>query len=348
MKKFVSLFMAFAMVLALALPASAAKAQATGTEKDVMVDGYTFTITEMTDTNKRIVRSYQNNANTNAKTAVDINETKALLVALGMQQKQVDNLSNATLQEFAEGSQIYVATAYIKADSNNNVTPLDEATALKESSALKELQDTINLNRAFGIATAADADYKDYFEDSYMRVDFAATYKGNGNYLYSVDGEWLTMPFFRGFDSIGACAMNGTVTNSTRSGNYSYDITYINGGRITYDSYSSAITNKKNAVNGNWYGSAGVINLPNDVYGDYSSIIYRNFAAHYEYQGHVTSPSEARWFNVIGTYDHATVSIAFDPSISIDLNGDVSASVGLSIVGTTDSRSVEFEIYYRP
>lgn len=348
MKKFFSLLLAFATVLALALPASAAMAQPSGTEKIVEVDGYTFTITEMEDSNKRIVRSYQNNANVNARTSVDINETKSLLVALGMQRERVDDLSSATLREFAEGSEIYVATAYIKADMNNNVTPLDEATALREASALKNQQEAINLNRALGIAPTAD--YEDSFKDSYMRVDFAATYKRNGNYLYSVDGEWLTMPFFRGFDSIGACAMNGTVTNNTRAGNYGYDITYINGGKITYDSYFGPITNtnKKNAINGNWYGSAGVINLPNDVYGDYSSIIYSNFFAHYEYQGHVTSPSEPRWFNAVGTYDHATISIAFDPSVSIDLNGNVSASVGLSLVGKTDSRSVEFEIYYRP
>lgn len=172
--------------------------------------------------------------------------------------------------EFANGEEIYVATSYSKADSENNITPLEEAVALQEAANLKAQQDAYKMNMALGIAPAAD--YSDYTQDSYMRVDYAVTYQGDGNHLYVVDGEWLTMPFFRGFDSIGSCAMNGTVTNSTRSGSYEYDITYINMGSISYDDYSGTITNKKNAVNGNWYGSAGVINLPNDVYGEYSSV----------------------------------------------------------------------------
>ncbi|MFV0343172.1 MAG: hypothetical protein ACK5JH_09850 [Anaerocolumna sp.] len=336
------------MVSALSVSAFASDGRENGIEKTVTSNGYTFEITEQVDASNRIIQSYENNENSSMSRSANTNidQTKALLVALGMQEDNVNKLTTETLKEFAEGERIYVASAYSKTDENNNVTPLTAETAIQEATALKEQQDTIKMNMAQGISLFAD--YSDYFEDSYMRVDFAVTYKGNGSYLYSVDGEWLTMPFFRGFDSLGACAMNGTVTNTTRSGRYDYDITYINNGKITYDSDGATITDKKNAVNGNWYGSAGVFNLPNDVFTEYSSIIYDNFTAHYQYQGHVTSPSEPRWFNTIGTYDHATVSIAFDPSVSIDLNGDVSASIGLSLIGSTDSRTVEFEVYYRP
>lgn len=346
-KKLVSLVLAATMVMGMTVTSFAAEEHNnSGISKTVEVNGYTFEIEEQVDSNNRIVRSYQNETSASAKASLNLNETKALLIALGMKEDNVANLTNDTLIEFAEGEEIYVTTSYSKADENNNIIPLDEATALKESSELKEQQNIIKQNMAQGIATAAD--YSDYTKDSYMRVDFAVTYKGSGSYLYVVDGEWLTMPFFRGFDSIGACAMNGTVTNSTRSGSYHYDITYINLGSITYDDYDGTITNKQNAVNGNWYGSAGVFNLPNDVYGDYSSVLYDNFTAHYQYRGHVTSPSEERWFNTIGTYDHATLSIAFDPSVSIDLNGDVSASIGLKLVGSVDSRPVEFEVHYKP
>lgn len=345
MKKLLSALLAFTLIFSMSVSAFAAEPNTDGQKRSVESGGYTFTITEQTDENHRIIRTYEKDQ-TSARTMPNLQETKALLVALGMEEDNVNELSEETLQEFAEGSQITISTSYTKADENNNVTYLDETTALAESAELKAQQDSLKYNLAQGIATAAD--YEDYYKDSYMKVTYAVTYKGSGSYLYSIDGKWLTMPFFRGFDSIGSCAMNGTVTNSTRSGNYSYDITYINGGSISYDDYSGNITNFKNAVNGNWYGSSGIINLPNDVFTDYSSIIYDNFEAHYQYRGHVTSPSEARWFNTVASYDHATVSIAFDPSVSIDLNGDVSASIGLSIVGSTDTRSVEFEVYYKP
>lgn len=345
LKKIVSLVLVTVMAIGMSVTAIAAEPSTNGIEKSVSVNGYTFSITERTDAYKRIIRTYENST-AQTRSSINLDETKALLIALGMQEENVNKLTTDTLMEFANGEEIYVATSYSKADSENNITPLEEAVALQEAANLKAQQDAYKMNMALGIAPAAD--YSDYTQDSYMRVDYAVTYQGDGNYLYVVDGEWLTMPFFRGFDSIGSCAMNGTVTNSTRSGSYEHDITYINMGSISYDDYSGTITNKKNAVNGNWYGSAGVINLPNDVYGEYSSVIYDNFSAHYQYSGHVSSPSEERWFNTIGTYDHATISIAFDPSVSIDLNGDVSASIGLSLVGSVDSRPVEFEVHYVP
>ena len=77
-------------------------------------------------------------------------------------------------------------------------------------------------------------------------------------------------------------------------------------------------------------------------------IIHDNFGAHFQYSGHVTSPDEQRWFNTVGNYTHATLSVALSPSISIDYSGSLSASVGIDVVGDTDIRGVEFEINYIP
>ena len=252
---------------------------------------------------------------------------------------------------YIEGEQIVVATSYSKTDLNNNKTYLDESTALQEATILKEEQNQIKINKALGRELYAN--YSDTFKDSYMKLTYAVTYKGNGSYLYSVDSTWLTMPFFRGYDSIGSCAMNGTVTNSTRSGYYTYDATYINngtGGTVTYDKgKKTSITNFKNAVKGNWYGSVGIFNLPNDINNSYATTFYDNLKAHYQYRGHVSSPSESRWFNTVASYDHSTIALNVDtPSVSIDLNGEISASIGLSITGHVDTRSVELEIKYTP
>ena len=249
MKKFISLILSLLMLFAMSVTAFAVESETVGSTKIVESNGYTFTINERIDEKHQKIRTYSNN-HTKSRSAKSVAETKALLIALGMDEDNVNNLSSETLQEFANGTQITVSTSYSKTDKNNNVTYLNENTALQEASQLKEQQDEIKLNRALGISLATDdePDYEDEFADSYMKVTYAVTYNGAGSFLYSVDREWLTMPFFRGFDSLGSCAMNGTVTNSTRSGNYSYDITYINLGKITYDDYVSVGHNEPKSV----------------------------------------------------------------------------------------------------
>lgn len=347
LKKALGLLLAFVIIFS---TSTNTFANSFPTTKQIQVDNHSFEIKERTGKNHEIIRTYENNENI-IPFSNDPNQIKPLLTALGMEEESVNNLSAETLKEFSEGSQIIVSTIYSKTDSHNNVTYLDESVALEEASILKEQQDNIKTNIARGINTYAD--YSDTFKDSYMKLTYAVTYKGNGSYLYSVDSTWLTMPFFRGYDSIGSCAMNGTVTNSTRSGYYTYDATYINngtGGTVTYDKgKKTSITNFKNAVKGNWYGSVGIFNLPNDINNSYATTFYDNLKAHYQYRGHVSSPSESRWFNTVASYDHSTIALNVDtPSVSIDLNGEISASIGLSITGHVDTRSVELEIKYTP
>lgn len=158
------------------------------------------------------------------------------------------------------------------------------------------------------------------------------------------------MPFFRGYDSIGACAMNGTITPNTSYGKYSYNTKTFNMGNVTtIPSGDITITDKENAVNGNWYGSAGIFNLPNDPGGSGgTSVMHTDFTAYYEYKGHVSQPNIESYFNTVGSYSHATLGLSTDPSISIDTSGTASASIGLSLVSLTDVRNAEREIHYIP
>ncbi len=117
----------------------------------------------------------------------------------------------------------------------------------------------------------------------------------------------------------------------------------------TIKSGDITITNKKNAVNGNWYGSAGIFNLPNDPGGSGgTSVMHTDLKAYYEYQGHVSEPNTESYFNTVGTYSHATIGLSVSPSISIDTSGSASASIGLSIFADTDTRNAEREIHYIP
>ena len=178
LKKIVSLVLVTVMAIGMSVTAIAAEPSTNGIAKSVSVNGYTFSITERTDAYKRIIRTYENST-AQTRSSINLDETKALLIALGMQEENVNKLTTDTLMEFANGEEIYVATSYSKADSENNITPLEEAVALQEAANLKAQQDAYKMNMALGIAPAAD--YSDYTQDSYMRVDYAVTYQGDGN-----------------------------------------------------------------------------------------------------------------------------------------------------------------------
>lgn len=324
MKRIFSLVMTFALALACSFNVSAATPEMGHiTEK---VDGY-----------GRIIRTYENKSNVSSYNLVD---TKELLVTLGMDEDAVNNLSPDVLNEFANSPYVTVSTAYTRTNSNNQTVYVDEATALAESKRI-ETQRMNNFRQ--GVVPLVT----DQFEDTYMKIVHTATPIGGGSYRFITDATWLTMPVFRGKDSVGSCAMNVTVTNATRSGNYSYDMTTISLGQTSTTNKKGTISDFKNAVNGNWYGSGGVVDLPLDVYGDTSSIMYTNYKSHYEYAGKVNYPELESNFNSVGSYDHATFAIDVSPSLSIDTSGP-SASIGLGVIGVTDTRSAEVSVHYVP
>lgn len=196
-----------------------------------------------------------------------------------------------------------------------------------------------------------ESDVPGEFLDSYMEIAHTAAHKRSGKYLFTTDATWLTMPLFRNYDSIGSCAMDCTVTPNTAKGTVSYDIAYVMAGsQTTYDSDEEPISDIQTKTTNGWAGVAGIFDLPDNVVTDYvggMDIIYSNVQAHLEYYGHIASPGESRWFNSIATYDHSVFNLNTSyPSIGIDFNGDVSASIGIGISKSTDTRNAVLEKYY--
>lgn len=357
MKRFASLAVALTMLLSLCVvSASAVDNDINGTEKVVTVEGYAFVITEQEDENHIISRTYVK-SESKARSIVSPNETKALLKALGMREERIEKLSTATIQDFSDSNQIVITSSYTKYNEvSKELTYLTEQTAIEEATAVKEEQETYHLRMANGGGPETrdykpnESDIPGEFEDTYMYMTHAAAYKGNGSYLFTTDAQWLTMPYFRGDDSIGSCAMDCTVTPNTASGAYSYGVRYLeHTGETYYDTSEGAITDiRTKSVNG-WHGVAGIFDMPNNVYDEHgTSRHYENFDAYLEYRGHITSPDETRWFNSVGTYDHSVLTLDVSPSINIDFNGDVSASIGLSVDRETDTRCAEIEVQYIP
>lgn len=308
----------------------------------------------------------------------DYAETKTLLLALGMEQDFVDALSDDKLEKYAASKQMTAVTAYTKTDENGNVTFISESEAVREAAiinaaekdngeavllapklqseiggsylsfaerGISKIKNSISVPAGGTVQTRKNNGNK-VFQDSYMRIFFLVSYMGDGYYFYSTTATWLTMPFFRGKDSIGSCAQDCVINNGTRSGWYSYDETYVNFNQVSNTTRKETLnsSNYKNAVNGSWDGSAAIVNLPTDSSSNYTSVTYNNFKAYYSYEASVKYPKEASRFNATAAYDHATVRIIItSPSISIDLKGNASASIGLAFDKGKDSRVVELD-----
>ncbi len=344
MKKFVTVVLLFTMLVSLST-----SALAIDTDKSVAEFDVDDNISTRVDLNNRVIKELERTPDSiEAKKDAfeEYTETKELLLALGMEQDFIDKLSDEDLEQYATSPKMVATTSYVKTDSDGDITYLDESVALRESAVvhMAQLETAEALLSGELMSTQAQKTY----QDSYMRVFYLVTYLGNGKYKFSTDARWLTMPYFRGTDSLGACSQNATVLNNTRTGWYNYDIKTSTAGRITYSTGSQTISSPGNAVNGSWYGSAGYIKVPADSPpGGYGLSSYSNLKAHYEFQGYVNYPKQDSWFNSVGSYCHATFKISYTPSLTISTKG-TSAAIGLSISGSTDTRSSEVEIHHIP
>lgn len=353
MKKTLSIIFSLAMILSLIPTSLAADLTGNDTVKTVEEAGYSFRISEKTDEYGRITRYIKSEDYESRQTYPEFTEkmekTKAMLAAVGMQKENIDRLDDETLQSFAASREITVVTSYSKVDSSGNVTYLSEKQAMAESAELNSVQDAIRYKYAVEGAATYSTIEKKYFQDSYMRVDLTVSYQGNGQYLYAVDSKWLTMPTFRGIDSLGVCGQQNSIDTGTQYGYCIYDITYINAGIKKYDEKVTYINNDyANAIKGDWYGSACYFNLPNNTYGLSASTLYSNHRVHFQYRAYRLYPESRSNFNVVGDYAHTKISASLSPSIGIDSSGVFSVAIGITPIKDRDIRGAEVIIHYTP
>lgn len=349
MKRFLSIILSFVLTFSFPVATSASTNVETSTKTE---NGYTFEETISSDYS--INRTYHNTM-PNTRTTPTKDETIALLTTLGMPESMLEAMPDDTLQEFATAKDIFVTSSYTKHNEDSNITiGLPETVAIEESTALNKLQMEYILNPESASTYGnmpSDTQTPGEFKDSYMKITHAAAHQGGGKYKYVTNAEWLTMPFFRGFDSIGSCAKgNGSATPYSAKGTYSYTtITIANGSTGYQPSGNISISKVQDKTNGDWYGYAGIFDLPEDVNSPEIGlhISHTNLKAYFEYSGNVANPQLVTNFNTNATYSHSTIAITFDPSVSIDTSG-VHASIGLKLIGSTDDRIAPLEVKYVP
>ena len=301
-------------------------------------------IVEYSGENYEIIRSY--NLSDGKLTN---QETKSLLLQLGMGAKFIENMSYETINYLSTCESIVTNTSYIKTDESG-ITYLPKDTALKEAIELSQIQNAILSScKDVDLFTANPANdiYRAFFDTSYISLTHTVAYDGNAEYTFITSAIWLTMPLYRNFDSLGSCAMGCTVVPGSQYGYFLYVTNYYaNGELISTEDYFENITNYGNAVNGNWYGSAGYFCLPSNELS--SSVRFNDFCAYYQYTGHVHDPESAKWINSVGSYEHTTAGLVIAPGISIEFGGSTTATIVLNVFVASEMYPAEVEFYYTP
>lgn len=337
MKKIISVILAVILCFSLSIPAFATTETLNVSPSEDKKADFTLiskcpsgNISEFMDSDKTI-RIY-------TKDAIPFNlepteeQTKDILLELGMERIAAENLSDDEMESLINSSTITATTSYIKVDESGNISYVSEEEAIYEAAKIQ----------------AKSYVAQDTNEDSYMRVWHALSYLGNAYYQVITDARWLNMPYWRSTDAIGACVQFLTITNNTQEGYYSYDTTTVT---TTSNSKKSSgnikITNIKSASDGNFYGCAGLFNLPKDTDTSSKTVTHSNLFAHFSYKGHMNFPDTKTYFNSAGTYIHVQVGVQIAPSLTVTANGTTGA-IGLTTSYVQEPRTVPLEILYVP
>lgn len=337
MKKIISVILAVILCFSLSVPAFATTENLNvAPSEDAKVDFTLISeypsgnVSEFIDSNKTI-RIY-------TKDAVPFNlepteeQTKDILLELGMERIAAENLSDDEMEALNNSSTITATTSYVKVDENGNMSYVSEEEALCEAAK-------IQANSYVAQGTNPD---------NYMRVWHALSYLGNASYHVITDARWLNMPYWRSTDAIGACVQFLTITGGTQEGYYSYDTTTVT---TTSNSKKSSgnikITNIKSASKGNFYGCAGLFNLPKDTDTSSKTVTHSNLFAHFSYKGHMNFPTTTTYFNSTGTYIHVQIGVQITPSLTVSTTGTTGA-ISLTTSYVQEPRPVPLEILYVP
>lgn len=347
MKRIISVFLAVLLVCSIFVPVSgingADVAEPLPEMRMVTANGYTLTISEQVMENGQIIRTYHNPKTNLSQTEVASTmstenkkeKAEAILIALGMDEQYISDIPEDTLLESTDCEQIVATISHTKRDADGNVTYLTDAEMTEVTAAL---------------AQKPEDTYENLYSDEYMTVTHVVYYYGDALYKFTTNARWRIMPIWRRTDSIGSCAPDIAIDNDTRKGSIRYtSTTFLPDTNITMvKEVTETITDISNAVNGDWYGSAGSFNLPNDVHVPGQSLTHTDFRAYYEYEAYIQYPELETYFNSVGTYAHTQIGIELEPSIAIDTGKNVSFAIAISTSKVDERRSAEMLLHYVP
>ena len=300
-----------------------------------------YELRERVGRNNSVIKTYTKETTTQAAglSPMAIEETKSILLDLGLSLESINHMSDEKLEHYANASQIFSVTSFMIVKPDGETIYTTENVVLEKAERVN--QQIADMFKSYATnSNEVVADLND--RDGALELNAIISHTGNGHYLYDLEATWHSMPAFRYVDSLGAVAEVCSVVNNTRNGNYTYTTVYSDatGTRTeTETEYLYGNSDFKNDEDGEWSGTAALINLPNDVTIPDSSYIsmVTTLTANVSFVTRVTYPNQETNFNVVATYSHGTLN--FSPSIDISYPSGVSASIGIK--GGSDDCNVQ-------
>lgn len=343
MKRLLSIYLVFAMLLLNVIPSSA---EGSSSSKKVLLEnGYiTETIGEYGQKNLTLHRKAERELRTAKSNGIEQAEEE--LLALGLSDTIVATMPEDELINYASGGDIKASISYYRVRKDGTWTQVSEEMAVAASKDISPIDIT-------------KPDEQDQTQDAYIRVWHALQNIGENDYRFATAAVWLKMPVFRWTDSLGSVAMNCTVKPHTASGRYSYDCYHSNnrGELIEHLTNEDTVTNFKtsdfrNPIKGNFQGVGAMFQIPPDQLSDMEDCyVYSDYQVYVEYVGSVDTPTLTRDLNSYGTYDHSEVRLSFAPELTIDARGSFSTTIGLNglrLVTSTWTVPLQFRYTYIP
>lgn len=344
MKRFAGLILAAAVAVSMVGTVCGTETAQDTVMSTIETENFTFRISETIDSNNTIVRTYSPDnaaAESVSEDSIDSEELiKSVLLALGLEQDDIDMLSSDDLEDYLSSEYIVSSVSYSKTDNETGeVEYVDEATALTESAEINNAKAT-----SFLQGVSLNSNVSDVYSDSYMRITYVAAYQGDAEFKFTSVSKWITMPFFRGTDSVGMCTMNATVVPNSYSATYTYSYRTSESTAQHVSSKTLSSSSFTKVLNGNWYGVGVTFTLTSDT--SNMEVVGCKLTA--SYNAHVTTPTLKSYFNTTATYTHTTLlSLFSDLTIEFSAYG-LGAAVTMSGITTKDVRGVELEVHYEP
>ena len=258
----------------------------------------------------------------------------------------IDALSAEDLADYAASESITATVSYTQTDEDGNVINISEedAEAAVASVGPSPWEDMIDFPGDGGGSglTPVEENEGTYEEEGLgalgvLKLTFVVSYWGDDKYHFSVDGEWLTMPKYRGYDSLGACAqyMSLPGEGDNASGWYSYESVELAWGEFqdqTTEKYSIPSSSFGRPTTDGWNGVGATFNLPDD---DTSMDVplaefYYSFKVHIGFDIEVASPDTSWNIDPRATYSQHTLGFDYDAGLKITASG-VDAELGLNV-----------------
>ena len=293
-RKLIGIILSITLLMSMGVTANAEENLSTNIEtKAVEKNGYVFIITEEENENHQVIRSYKKDTSkkTGKSQESDIEQAKALLLAMDIEEDTVNSLPHDKLQFVAESVSIQSAVSYIKTDRDNNSVYVDRETALTESAVINE-----RINAEWASKTSGTTPDQNWtHKDSYIEMRYTVLYNGDGKFAYLAGIDLLVAPAFRGWDSLASCTMNSAIIPESRWAEFKYNISTINKftGETTTVPHSEEPKKFQDIIQSGWCGSGITVLLPKDeTEGAIINRRYSGFGINYWYVGAVNYPQD--------------------------------------------------------